>query len=221
MSMEQFYRKVQGKLMVQRDVINSLLKDPRIIGDYYEAIVRDAVREAVSSSFSVGRGVVLAEDGRASKECDIIVYNAGEYGSLFSSGDIVVVSPEAVRCVIQVKGTVSMDNLKDAIQGLSAVDQLRTGIWKIIVGFKTNVEYQKLVELCAKSSSVNGIFVFSSSYNPETEDISLQMQKLVGIIKSITAPGMYQTNDAGKYVALEVSGRDSFQGVPFPDQSEV
>ena len=194
MSMEQYYRKVQEKVMVQRDVINSLLKDPRIIGDYYEAIVRDAVREAVSASFSVGRGVVLAPDGRASKECDIIVYNAVEYGPLFVSGDIVVVSPESVRCVIQVKGTVSMDNLGDAIQSLAAVDQLRSGIWKFIVGFKTNVEYQNLVDMCAKSSNVNGVFLFSSSYKPEKEDITLQMQKLVGILKSITAPGVYQTH---------------------------
>ena len=217
MSMEQYYRKVQEKVMVQRDVINALLKDPRIIGDYYEAIVRDAVREAVSASFAVGRGVVLAADGRASKECDIIVYNTVEYGPLFSSGDIVVVSPEAVRCVIQVKGTVSQDNLGDAIQSLAAVDQLRTGIWKFIVGFKTNVEYQTLVDLCAQSKSINGVFIFSSNYKQEKEDISLQMQKLVGVLKSITSPGVYQTNDAGKYLTLEVSGRDSFQGVPFPE----
>lgn len=215
--MEQFYRKVQEKLMVQRDIICSLLKDPRIIGDYYEAILRDAVREVVSSSFAVRRGVVLAADGKASRECDIIVYNTAEYGPLFVSGDIAVVSPEAVRCVIQVKGTVSMDNLGDAIASLAAIDQLRAGIWKFIVGFKTNVDYQSLVKLCAESRQVNGIFVFSSSARGEKEDISLQMEKLVGILKSITAPGVYQTNDAGKYLALEASGRDKFQGVPFPE----
>lgn len=215
--MEQYYRKVQERVMVQRDIICSLLKDPRIIGDYYEAIVRDAVKEAVSKSFDVGRGVVLAADGRASKECDIIVYSAAEYGPLFVSGDIVVVSPESVRCVIQVKGTVSLDNMGDSIGNLAAVDALRPGIWKLIVGFKTNVDYQSLVKLCSQSRSVNGIFVFSSTAKNETEDISLQWQKMVGILKFITAPGMYQTNDAGRYVALEVSGRDTFQGVPFPD----
>jgi hypothetical protein len=208
---------VQEKVLVQRDIICSLLKDPRIIGDYYEAIVRDAVREVVPGSFAVGRGVVLAADGHASNECDIIVYNAAEYGPLFVSGDIVVVSPEAVRCVIQVKGTVSLDNLGDAIQSLGSVDVLRPGIWKFIVGFKTNVNYQNLVELCAQSRLVNGIFVFSSSARGEKEDISLQMQKLVGILKSITAPGVYQKSDAGRYVALEATGRDTFQGAPFPD----
>jgi hypothetical protein len=213
--MEQFYRKVQERIMIQRDVICSLLRDPRIIGDYYEAIVRDAVREAVSGSFAVGRGVVLAEDGQASKECDIIVYSAAEYGPLFVSGDIVVVSPQAVRCVVQVKGTVTLDNMGDSIRNLQSVDVLRPGIWKFIVGFKTNVDYQSLVQLCAQSGAVNGIFVFSSTARDETEDISLQWRKMVGILKSITAPGMYQTNDAGRYVALEVSGKDSYQGAPF------
>ena len=70
---------------------------------------------------------------------------------------------------------------------------------------------------CAESRIVNGIFIFSSSARDEKEDISLQLQKLVGILKSVTAPGMYQKSDAGNYVALEATGRDSFEGVPFPD----
>ena len=216
--MDAYYRKVQEKVLVQRDIICSLLRDPRIIGDYYEAIVRDWVREMVSSAFVVGRGVVLAGDGRASKECDIIIYSAAEYGPLFVSGDIVVVSPESVRAVIQVKGTVSLDNLGDAISSLSAVNALRPGIWKFIVGFKTNVEYQNLVAMCAESKIVNGIFVFSSSARDEKENIWLQLQKLLGILKSITAPGMYQKSDAGHYVALEAKGGDSFEGVPFPEE---
>jgi hypothetical protein len=217
--MEAYYRKVQERVLVQRDMICALLKDPRIIGDYYEAIVRDLVKEVVSGSFVVGRGVVLAPDGRASKECDIIVYNAAEYGPFFVSGDIVVVNPEAVRCVIQVKGTISLDNMSDAVASLASVDVLRSGIWKLIVGFKTNVDYQSLVNISAQSKIVNGVFVFASSARAEAEDISLQMQKLVGILKSITAPGMYQRSDAGRYVALEVSGRDTFAGVPFPEEA--
>jgi len=215
--MDAYYRKVQEKVLVQRDIICSLLKDPRIIGDYYEAIVRDWAREMVSGAFAVGRGVVLATDGRASRECDIIIYSAVEYGPLFVSDDIVVVSPEAVRAVIQVKGTVSLDNLGEAIASLAAVDTLRPGIWKFIVGFKTNVAYQNLVSLCAESKSVNGIFVFASSARDEKEDISLQLQRLAGILKSVTAPGMYQKSDAGRYVVLEAKGHEHFEGVPFPE----
>ena len=92
--MENYYKNVQEKLMVQRDIIRSLLKDPQIIGDYYEAIIRDAIRESIPESFAVRRGVILSDTGETSRECDIIVYSAAEYGPLFLSENIVVVNPD-------------------------------------------------------------------------------------------------------------------------------
>jgi hypothetical protein len=215
--MKQYYRNVQRKVLVQRDIICSLLRDPQIIGDYYEAIIRDAVKESISGSFTVGRGVILAENGKSSRECDVLIYNAAEYGPLFVSGDIVVVSPESVRCVIQVKGTISNESLSDAIENLSRVNQLRAGIWKLVVGFKTSLAYESLLNMCAASKSVNGIFVFSSNNRYEKEEISSQMEKFVGLLKAITAPGMYQISNAGNYVAVEATGIDKFKGVPFPE----
>jgi len=216
--MEEYYKNVQQKVLVQRDIIRSLLKDPQIIGDYYEAIIRDAIKESIPSSFAVRRGVILSETGETSRECDIIIYNKSEYGPLFMSGDIVVLKPEAVRAVIQVKGTLNLENFKDAIANMAAVNNLRKGIWKLIVGLKTTVPYEGLVNMCAQSCCANGIFAFSTSQRYEKELISLQMGKFVGLLKSITAPGMYQRSDAGDYVALEASGRDKFEGVPFVDE---
>ena len=214
--MEKYYKNVQEKVLVQRDIIRSLLKDPQIIGDYYEAIIRDAIRESISASFAVRRGVILSEAGDVSRECDIIVYSTAEYGPLFLSENIVVVNPEAVRIVIQVKGTLNVENLKDAIDNLGYVNKLRKGIWKLIVGLKTTIPYEGLVNMCAQSRCVNGVFAFSTSQRHEKELISSQMEKFVGLLKSITAPGMYQRSDAGEYVALEATGVDKFAGVPFP-----
>ncbi len=216
--MEKYYKNVQEKLLVQRDIIRSLLRDPQIIGDYYEAIIRDAIRESIPSSFAVRRGVILSEAGETSRECDIIVYSAVEYGPLFLSENIAVVNPEAVRIVVQVKGTLNVENLKDAIENLEYVNRLRTGIWKLIVGLKTTVPYEGLVNMCAQSRCINGVFAFSTSQRHEKELISLQMEKFVGLLKSITAPGMYQRSDAGDYVALEATGVDKFAGVPFPSE---
>ncbi len=216
--MYRYYKNVQQKVLVQRDIIRSLLKDPQIIGDYYEAIIRDAIKESIPSSFAVRRGVILSDTGETSRECDIIIYSKSEYGPLFMSGDIVVLNPEAVRVVIQVKGTLNLENFKDAIANLSAVNDLRNGIWKLIVGLKTTVPYEGLVNMCAQSRCVNGVFAFSTSQGSEKELISSQMEKFVGLLKSITAPGMYQRSDAGDYVALEASGRDKFEGVPFSEE---
>ncbi len=163
------------------------------------------------------RGVILSEKGDNSRECDIIVYSASEFGPLFMSEDIVVVKPEAVRCVIQVKGTLNLENLREAISNLSTVNSLRNGIWKMIVGLKTTVPYEGLVNICAQSRCVNGIFAFSTTQREEKELISTQMGKFVGLLKSITAPGMYHRSDAGDYVALEATGGDKFTGVPFAE----
>ena len=216
--MENYYKNVQQKVLVQRDIIRSLLKDPQIIGDYYEAIIRDAIKESIPASFAVRRGVILSETGETSRECDIIIYSKAEYGPLFLSGDIVVLNPEAVRAVIQVKGTLNMENFKDAIANLAAVNNLRKGIWKLIVGLKTTIPYEGIVNMCAQSRCINGVFAFSTSQRYEKDLISLQMEKFVGLLKSITAPGMYQRSDAGDYVALEASGVDKFEGVPFADE---
>jgi len=214
---KQYYKNVQKKILVQKDIIRSLLKDPKVIGDYYEAIIMDAVRESISEYFSARRGVILAENGQASRECDIIVYSAAEYGPLFLSGDMIVVNPEAVRCVIQVKGTINTENLKDAIANLAAVNRLRPGIWKLIVGFKTSIAYETLLRICAESKCINGIFVFSSTNRFEREEISSQMQKFIEMLKMIAAPTMYQKKDAGDYVATKVSGEGKVEGVPFAE----
>lgn len=214
--MEQYYRKIQDKVLVQRDIINSLIKDQRVIGDYYEAIIRDVIRENVAETFAVGRGVILSKEGKTSRECDIIVYNAAEYGPLFKSGEIVVISPEAVRCVVEVKGTLTDSHLSDAVKNLSAVNELRSGIWKLIVGLNTNIHYQSIVNQCVQSKTVNGIFIFNSTCQNEKEDISLQMQKFVGLLKEITLPTVHQRCEAGNYVALEVTESGELNVEPFP-----
>ena len=214
--MEQYYRKIQEKVLVQRDIINSLIKDQRVIGDYYEAIIRDVIRENVAEAFAVGRGVVLSEEGQTSRECDIIVYNAAAYGPLFKSGEIVVISPEAVRCVVEVKGTLTNSHLSDAVKNLSSVNELRGGIWKLIVGLNTNIHYQDLVNRCVQSKTVNGIFIFNSTCQNEKEDVSLQMKNFVELLKEITLQAAHQICDAGDYLALSVAEPGKFNAEPFP-----
>ena len=170
----------------------------------------------MAEAFAVGRGVVLSKEGKTSRECDIVIYNAAEYGPLFKSGEVVVISPEAVRCVVEVKGTLTNSHLSDAVKNLSSVNELRSGIWKLIVGLNTNIHYQSLVNRCVQSKIVNGIFIFNSTCQNEKEDISMQMQNFVGLLKEITLPAAHQICDAGNYVALSVARPGEFNAEPFP-----
>ena len=72
----------------------------KLSGDVYEIELRRVISE-LFSSYKVGYGVVYKDAESRSNEQDIIIY---EGQPLFESGSLIVVSPEAVKAVIQVKG---------------------------------------------------------------------------------------------------------------------
>ena len=51
-----------------------------------------------------------------SKQCDIIVYDFAEIPVVFRDGDFVVVRPESVRAVIEVKGSASPHEIKSTLE---------------------------------------------------------------------------------------------------------
>jgi len=215
--MDGYYRKIQDKLLIQKDMIDNLLKTqhPRVRSDYYEAILRDLVRESVPKSFSVGRGIILDNDGRHSEECDLILYDSSSFDTWFQSGEIVVVTPEAVRCIIEIKRTLTSDHIVDAIQNLKSANNLRKGIFKFIAGFYTSALYSELVSQCIYSKTVNGMFIFSSKKREDEDKINVQMKNFIEIIKIITKPAAINSCDAGDFFYHEVNGdvfnADSFE----------
>jgi hypothetical protein len=50
-----------------------------------------------------------------SRECDILVYDVMRYPVVFRDGDFVIIRPEAVRAVIEVKGSLSLQETRDAL----------------------------------------------------------------------------------------------------------
>lgn len=96
------------------------------VGRYKEKLLARLIAEYIPKNYEVGTGFVLfvheATKERAqkpgfdplnmgshalSKQCDIIVYDSSTVPVVFRDDDFVVVRPEAVRAVIEVKGTIS------------------------------------------------------------------------------------------------------------------
>jgi hypothetical protein len=97
------------------------------LGNYKERLLTATIRNHVPKAFSVGTGFVLfprersassaippgydalnQSDYEVSRQCDILVYDSATYPPVFEDGDFVVLRPEAVRAVVEVKG--SLDN---------------------------------------------------------------------------------------------------------------
>jgi hypothetical protein len=107
------------------------------LGRYKERLLSKIIAEYVPKNYEVGTGFVLfvheATDERAakpgfdrmnmgsfsiSKQCDIIVFDSSKIPVVFRDDDFVVVRPESVRAVIEVKGSASRKEIATTLKSL-------------------------------------------------------------------------------------------------------
>jgi hypothetical protein len=105
------------------------------LGTYKERLLADTVRKFLPQTVSVGTGFVLfpCEDkappaeGRyfdssnqsafdVSRQCDIIVYDGLNYSPVFQDMDFVVLRPESVKAVIEVKSRAAKAEVESALE---------------------------------------------------------------------------------------------------------
>lgn len=87
-------------------------------GRYKEIILQDFLKSIMPSNVGVGTGFVKNKDGDLTSQIDIIIYK-NDYPRLFQQGDFVVLLPESVLGIIEVKSTARAKNMADAIQKAS------------------------------------------------------------------------------------------------------
>lgn len=108
------------------------------IGAYKERLLATAIADYLPRSVEVGSGFVLfpeesVDPARAasdffdpmnqsgysvSKQCDVLIYDVAQTPPIFRDGNFVVVRPEAVRAVIEVKGALTTQATKEALESL-------------------------------------------------------------------------------------------------------
>ena len=101
------------------------------LGRYKERLLMTFLSEFIPRRYDVGTGFVLfpterlfesgiqkdydflsGSDHVVSRQCDIIVYDANEFPTVFRDGEFVIVRPESVRSIVEVKGSISPDDIK-------------------------------------------------------------------------------------------------------------
>ncbi len=115
-----FSSKVNLLAQVIRDVHHPSL------GRYKERLLAATIKQFIPRSFDVGTGFVLfptervflggvpehydprnMSDHVASRQCDIMVYDVASSPVVFRDDDFVVLRPESVRAIVEVKGTLN------------------------------------------------------------------------------------------------------------------
>lgn len=105
------------------------------LGQYKERLLADAIKDFLPRTVEVGTGFVMFPhadtdppgEGRfhdplnqsafsMSRQCDILIYDVTKYPTVFRDRDFVIVRPEAVRAVVEVKGSLSRRDVTNSLE---------------------------------------------------------------------------------------------------------
>ncbi|RCW52065.1 hypothetical protein DFP97_101411 [Paenibacillus prosopidis] len=99
--------------------IRYLMEDPHWVtdGEWKESVLRNVLRRYVPETIKVGRGFIYTRD-RCSTQIDVLLYDVS-YPILFKDGDLVFVTPDAVRGIIEVKSNTDNNIVSTAFDKLA------------------------------------------------------------------------------------------------------
>jgi hypothetical protein len=119
MDLDLYYRSITTELMAVKDRVENVIdaKHQGEIGSWRESLVRSLIRRHLPGTLGVGQGFVVTEDG-PTKQLDVIVYDLN-YPKIVQEGELIIVTPDAVRAIIEVKSTTRGNQLRGDLQALA------------------------------------------------------------------------------------------------------
>jgi hypothetical protein len=118
-----FHQSITAELYSTKDRIRNLVSHWPTDGESMEVALRSVLRRHLPASVLIGRGFIVAKEGR-STQIDILVVDASK-PTLFREGDLMIVTPDAVRAIVEVKTEVrDRGTLSRALSKLSDVERM-------------------------------------------------------------------------------------------------
>ena len=118
-----FHTSLTEELYSIKDRIRNLVTHWPTDGESKEVALRSVLRRHLPSSVIVGRGFVVNAT-ESSTQIDILVIDSAK-PILFREGDLMIVTPDAVRALIEVKSEMnSRKTLAEAIKKLTTVEDM-------------------------------------------------------------------------------------------------
>src|SRR4051812_30367296 len=115
------FKSLASELDAVKDRVQNLIGHAHwpTVGAWKESVLRFVIRKYLPPSLHIGSGFILSS-GSLSTQIDILIYDdSGPI--LFKEGDLVIVTPDVVRAVIEVKTRIAKANLSDMVSRLDAI----------------------------------------------------------------------------------------------------
>lgn len=115
---KEYHKSIASELRAVKDRIRNLIggRHWQSDGEHKEAVLRRVLRSHLAQSLEVGRGFVCAEHD-TSTQIDILITRRNK-PTLFREGETLLVTPDAVACLIEVKTRID-DNLENVLSKLA------------------------------------------------------------------------------------------------------
>ena len=115
----EYFRSISEELDAIKNRIRNLMDNPHWLtdGEIKEAILRNVIKRYMPENIKVGKGFIFSDD-RCSSQIDILIYDTA-YPVLFKEGDLVFVTPDAVKGIIEVKSLANSNVLVNAFEKLA------------------------------------------------------------------------------------------------------
>jgi len=142
-----------------------------------EIFAKDLLTPFLSPNVGACTGIVVDSSGGSSHQIDIIIYDKTLIPSLMFTGEEGIVPIESVLATVEVKSTLTRDELKKSIQNAHSVKHLHANFTEV------------MTETPQKSSPVCCVFSFSSDSKPETE--LSRLEEVVSAVNQETEKKVY------------------------------
>lgn len=133
---EKYFGNIDEEFNLLNKRLKELIKHPTALGTENESILREFLKNHIPGHYSIGHGFVFKNEDEISKQCDVIIYDSNFFPPIFKRGDFVIVLPESVMTVIEVKEKLSKGkNLTLAIDNIKSVRKLNDRISGLIFAY--------------------------------------------------------------------------------------
>lgn len=128
-----YHKSLTDEIHSVKNRIRNLVPHWPTDGEYKEVALRSILRRHLPESMLVGRGFIVTQDSE-STQIDILVIDRNK-PTLFKDGDLMIVTPDAVRAIIEVKTSLrSPSEIKKALIKLGENKKKCKGIKDVWTG---------------------------------------------------------------------------------------
>jgi hypothetical protein len=112
-----YHYSINNEFKNLRDRARNLVQNWSEDGRYKEAIFKNIIKRYLPGNFSVGTGFVISRDDgiiKQTNQIDVIIYN-NLFPTFFQEGDFVILTPECVHGIIEIKTRLNNENFTDVV----------------------------------------------------------------------------------------------------------